>query len=102
LPAASKKNKRKPRKSSSDEAVLKFLGDHLASDFPNPGRRGCPSNSLLDQHALGNRKSDAKIVHHLLRCSPCFIYYTQKLRELTKRPVARRFAKSLRRAARAS
>jgi hypothetical protein len=101
LPAASKKKKRKGKESPSDDAILRFLGDHLASDFPNPERRGCPSNSLLDHHAAGNRKSDAKIVRHLLRCSPCFIYYTQKVRELSKRLVSRP-AKSLHRAARAS
>src|ERR1700730_3950294 len=84
LPAASKTTKRDKPRASSDEALLRFLARHLATDFPNPHRRGCPSNRALERQSFSTRKFNPKIIRHLLRCSPCFSYYLRNLRTSKK------------------
>jgi hypothetical protein len=90
LPAASKRTTKFKRRASSDEALLKFLARHLATDFPNPQRRGCPAKRILEQHAIPTRKFNAKVIRHLLRCSPCFAYYLRQLRTFKKSSALRR------------
>jgi hypothetical protein len=89
LPVVSKTTKKAKRRAPSDEALLKFLAQHLASDFPNPHRWGCPSKRILEQQALPKRKFNPKVIRHLLRCSPCFVYYVHQLRA-SKKPSAKR------------
>ena len=93
MPPARKTAKNSSRRSSSDEALLKFIAQHLARDFPNPHRRGCPPRTVLEQHALLGRKFNPKLVRHLLRCSPCFLRYTRKLRVFKKQSARTRAPK---------
>src|SRR6266852_502265 len=90
LPATSKSIKKNKRRASSDEALLRFLARHLATDFPNPRRHGCPSNRVLERQALPARKFNPKVIRHLLRCSPCFVYYIRQLRASKKQSPLRR------------
>ena len=90
MPAASKRTPKFKRRAASDDALLKFLARHLATDFPNPQRRGCPSKRVLERHALPTRKFNPKIIRHLLRCSPCFVYYLRQLRTFKKLSPLRR------------
>lgn len=84
MSAESKRTTKIKRRAPSDEALLKFLTQHLATDFPNPQRRGCPAKRILKKQALPTRKFNPKVIRHLLRCSPCFVYYLRQLRTFKK------------------
>jgi hypothetical protein len=61
----------------NEKDLLRSATDALPSDFPNPGRVGCPEGSALEAIA-GRRLSFPDIddiVDHIATCSPCFIAY---------------------------
>jgi hypothetical protein len=94
LLAVSKNKKKAGRATSSEEILLQFLEKHLSNDFPNQGRKGCPSNQALNKLVGPRRKVNPVIIRHLFRCSPCYRYYSRRLRQLSAksavRPRARR------------
>ena len=73
-----KANKRS-RAAPSEKAVLKFLDRHLAHDFPNPKRRGCPCDAVLELAAFDPKRVKDSVLRHLFRCSPCYRRYSALL-----------------------
>lgn len=49
----------------------------LLNGFPNPERKGCPPNEVIE--ALGNRKLDRDdpAWHHIWGCSPCYAEFKE-------------------------
>jgi hypothetical protein len=89
LLAVSKIKKNAGRATPSEEIVLRFLKKHLSSDFPNPGRKGCPSEETLNKLVGPRRKVNPVVVRHLFRCSPCYRYYSRRLRKMSAKSALR-------------
>jgi hypothetical protein len=54
---------------------------HLKTAFPNPGREGCPNNSIL--RAMAYRKLLSLVdlpISHVVTCSPCYQEYIRHRR----------------------
>lgn len=82
MPQERRKAKKHTRESASETGVLKFLDSHLSKDFPNPKRRGCPSNEVLELLAFDPQQVRQSVVRHLFRCSPCYRRYSVLLEEI--------------------
>lgn len=80
MPLARKRRKKIPRKFPTQKTLLRYVKKSLENDFPNPNRVGCPSESLLAQHAARPYKHPW-ISNHVSRCSPCYRLYGRFLRE---------------------
>ena len=61
-----------PRK---EEELLAFARSYLSDAFPNPERKGCPTDDALKAMALERRAEDESVSDHLTSCSPCFNAY---------------------------
>ena len=62
----------------NDKRVLDVLSKGLASEFPNPGRVGCPGAAVLEgiaSHRIPLSEAE-KWLEHLGSCSPCFQEFT--------------------------
>ena len=81
------------RRKLSDKAFLESGNRHLAEDFPNPTRQGCPGDSILKQAAEHPAQMSEKTLNHITLCSPCYNLFSDFL---GKAPVksARRRAKA--------
>lgn len=58
-----------------EQDLLDFTRSYLSEDFPNPERRGCPSDDALRVLASGAILSGESISNHVTSCSPCFNAY---------------------------
>ena len=65
----------------SEKQIHEFLKLHLSKDFPNLGRKGCPSDDALRLLAAHPREIHPSVIRHIGRCSPCFYRYGQILRK---------------------
>lgn len=59
----------------NEEELLVFARSYLSNAFPNPERRGCPSDEALKAMALARPEGDELVSDHLTCCSPCFSAY---------------------------
>jgi len=68
-----------PQQSGKDEKrILEVLSKGLSTDFPNPGRAGCPGSATLEgiaSHRIPLSEAE-KLLDHLGSCSPCFQEFT--------------------------
>jgi hypothetical protein len=75
----------KPKKAKSNSPVDKdflLLGkEHFAEDFPNPTRKGCPSDSTLELLANNPTEVEESVLTHISSCSPCYKTYSHFLQE---------------------
>ena len=60
------------RRKLSDKAFLEIGNRHLAEDFPNPTRQGCPEDSVLRQAAEHPAQMTEETLNHITLCSPCY------------------------------
>ncbi len=72
LPSASRKSKDHKRKPSVDKAFLELGRRHLAEDFPNPTRQGCPQDDVLRLLAEQPTQVEDSVLDHITLCSPCY------------------------------
>jgi hypothetical protein len=54
--------------------LLRYVEQSGLHDFPNPQRKGCPSNETLESFARDPKSFPIKgpVFGHLTRCSNCF------------------------------
>lgn len=68
-----------PQQSGKDEKrILEVLSKGLSTEFPNPGRAGCPGSATLEgiaSHRIPLSEAE-KWFDHLGSCSPCFQEFT--------------------------
>ena len=67
------------RRKLSDEAFLEIGNRHLAEDFPNPARQGCPDDSVLKQAAEHPAQMTEETLNHITLCSPCYNIFSDFL-----------------------
>src|SRR5690349_2304213 len=73
--------------------LLDFAHSYLSEAFPNPGREGCPPDSVLRSLAFNPREGEPMATEHLACCSPCFKRYGELLAELkSQRKAQKRFS----------
>jgi hypothetical protein len=82
LPSASRKSKDHKRKPSVDKAFLELSRKHLAEDFPNPARQGCPQDDVLRLLAEQPKKVEESVLDHITLCSPCYRTYSGFLQKM--------------------
>ena len=82
MPSAGRKSKDHKRKPSVDKAFLKLGRKHLAEDFPNPTRQGCPQDDVLRLLAEQPTKVDDSVLDHITLCSPCYMTYSAFLQQI--------------------
>ena len=70
---------KKRRAFEGEQDLLDFTRSYLSEGFPNPERKGCPSDDALRALASGPIQSDKTISDHLTCCSPCFNAYMAHL-----------------------
>jgi len=73
-----------------EKHILEVLGRGLLTEFPNPGRKGCPGSDVLRRiasHEMSLPEAE-KWLDHLTSCSPCYGDFLQ-LRVSQKRRRAR-------------
>ena len=59
------------------EKTFRDLGRrHLAEDFPNPTRQGCPPDDVLKLLAEKPAQVDDSVLDHITMCSPCYRVYS--------------------------
>jgi hypothetical protein len=63
----------------STEELVNLARDYFSSDFPNPGRVGCPERDELSVFVQSGRLPDVKLRGHLLGCSECFREYREAM-----------------------
>lgn len=68
--------------STGGKQLLDFASSYLSESFPNPGRKGCPSDSAVRSLAFNPKDSEPTATEHLAACSPCFRRYAELLAEL--------------------
>lgn len=70
-----------------EKRILDILSQGLSTEFPNPGRVGCPGSAILEgiaSHATPLSTSE-KWLDHLGSCSTCFQEFTAIRRKLRTR-----------------
>lgn len=67
------------RRTLSDKAFLEMGDRHLAEDFPNPTRQGCPEDSVLRQAAEQPAQMTEETLNHITLCSPCYKLFSDFL-----------------------
>lgn len=67
------------RRTLSDKAFLEMGDRHLAEDFPNPTRQGCPEDSVLRQAAEHPAQMAEETLNHITLCSPCYRVFSDFL-----------------------
>ena len=67
------------RRTLSDKAFLEIGDRHLAEDFPNPTRQGCPDDSVLKQAAEHPAQMTEETLNHITLCSPCYNLFSDFL-----------------------
>ena len=67
------------RRKLSDKAFLEIGNRHLAEDFPNPTRQGCPDDSVLRQAAEHPAQMSEETLNHITLCSPCYNIFSDFL-----------------------
>jgi hypothetical protein len=82
LSSASRKSKDPKRKPSVDKTFLELGRKHLAEDFPNPTRQGCPQDDVLRLLAEQPTKVEESVLDHITLCSPCYSTYSRFLQQL--------------------
>ena len=70
---------KKRRVFGREQDLLEFARSYLSEAFPNPERKGCPSNNALRVLASRPTDTDESISNHLTCCSPCFNAYMAHL-----------------------
>ena len=70
---------KKRRVFEREQELLDFTRSYLSEGFPNPERKGCPSDDALRALASGPIQGDKTVSDHLTRCSPCFNAYMAHL-----------------------
>ncbi len=80
MPGAKEKSGIRKRK-LSDKAFLEIGNRHLAEDFPNPSRQGCPGDSVLKHAAEQPAQMSEEILDHITLCSPCYNLFSDFLRK---------------------
>jgi len=64
-----------------EEQLLKAGSRVFLTQFPNPGRQGCPESKLLKNLAWRRRFPEvSEVVEHLTQCSPCSQEHRRYLR----------------------
>src|SRR5215218_1271920 len=63
------------------EEILRATRDHLAKDFPNPQREGCPPDEAVFNSFRNAKMPDGEYRAHILSCSECFNEYQIRLAE---------------------
>lgn len=58
-----------------DQELFDFGRAYLSEAFPNPERKGCPSDRILRLLARNPTQGDPSITDHVTCCSPCFNAY---------------------------
>lgn len=61
--------------------ILKTTRDHIAEDFPNPERQGCPARGAVFNSFRSGKMPKAEDRAHILSCSECFNEYQSQLAE---------------------
>ena len=61
--------------------VLKTTRDHIAKDFPNPEREGCPARGAVFNSFRSGKMPKGEDRAHILSCSECFNEYQIQLAE---------------------
>jgi len=67
------------KRTLSDKAFLEIGNRHLAEDFPNPTRQGCPGDSVLRQAAEHPAQMTEQTLNHITLCSPCYNLFSDLL-----------------------
>jgi|ERR1051325_4239322 hypothetical protein len=60
---------------------LKTTRDHIAKDFPNPQREGCPARGTVFNSFRSGKLPNSEDRAHILSCSECFNEYQIQLAE---------------------
>jgi hypothetical protein len=89
LPGAKGKSGARTRK-LSDKAFLEIGNRHLAEDFPNPTRQGCPDDSVLKQAAEHPAQMSEETLNHITLCSPCYNIFSDFLGKASVKSAHRR------------
>jgi hypothetical protein len=61
--------------------ILKTTRDHIANDFPNPQREGCPARAVVFKSFRSGNMPKGEDRAHILSCSECFNEYQIQLAE---------------------
>src|SRR5690242_12360237 len=61
--------------------ILKTKRDHIAKDFPNPQREGCPARGAVFNSFRSGKMPNREDRAHILSCSECFNEYQIRLAE---------------------
>lgn len=77
-----KKRKELKAYQAMEEDLLEFARSYLPEAFPNPDRKGCPSESSLRLLATQPNEASLSVSEHLAFCSFCFKHYMELLGEL--------------------
>lgn len=82
------------RRKLSDKAFLEIGNRHLAKDFPNPARQGCPEDSVLRQAAEHPAQMSEETLNHITLCSPCYNVFSDflekaRVKSIHRKPEAR-------------
>lgn len=80
MPAA--KRSGTTRRKLTDKAFLEIGNRHLAEDFPNPTRQGCPKDSVLRHAAEQPAQMSEETLNHITLCSPCYNIFSDFLGKL--------------------
>jgi hypothetical protein len=61
--------------------IIKITRDHIANDFPNPRREGCPARAVVANSFRSGNMPNEEDRAHILSCSECFNEYQIQLAE---------------------
>ena len=89
MPGAKGKSGAEGRK-LSDKAFLEIGNRHLAEDFPNPTRQGCPGDSILKQAAEHPAQMSDETLNHITLCSPCYNTFSDFLEKTSVKSAPRK------------
>jgi len=78
------------RRTLSDKAFVEIGNRHLAEDFPNPTRQGCPDDSVLKQAAEHPAQMSEETLNHITLCSPCYNIFSDFLGKASVKSAHRR------------
>lgn len=69
----------------SEKRFIAVARKHLAEDFPNPARQGCPDDDVLKQAAEQPLEMNDEVFEHISLCSPCYNAFGTFLRKTKTR-----------------
>ncbi len=55
----------------TEQELIEAFAQVVRKDYPNPERKGCPSQEALEQTVVSPTCASQSVLEHIAKCAPC-------------------------------